>query len=643
MFSIIVPVYNSEKYLADCLESVLNQTVDDFEIIIVNDGSTDDSQSIIDRFAATDTCITAISQNNAGVSAARNRGLEEARGEFVSFVDSDDRISNHYVESLEIEFERHDPDIIVFGGDSFPANREVDEMLSTNAIVYYGNSVNALMCERGSRPYMCNKAYRLSLLRQNHLCFDSELSLGEDQAFQFLTFPFADVVSFIPSVLYHYRQDNEESASHSISANSDRRAIEHCKMVVSIVESWKNNHFFEQHKSELLNWGVRFIFKWIQMASFDQAYLASKMVVEAFSGSEATCLSSNTMDQFRQLRQIANWNAEHPAVTVIIPIYNSEKHLEECLASLANQSFPNFEVLCVDDGSTDGSVRIVERFMKEDSRFKLFSQKHQFAGKARNLAMKHAHGEYMLFLDSDDYFMPDLIGHSYSRAKAFDADICVFKALSFDEQTHVVREMPWTCNTKYAPTNVVFNKDTNRDNIFCFTTAAPWTKLFRRSFVTKEGIAFQATRSANDLLFVFSSLALADRVVVLDEYLLTYRINEGSSLQSTQDKQPLAFFDALSALKEDLVRRKVYDSVQRSYINFSLDYCIYNLGTLKTRKAFEEVYCFLRDHAFPYLNIVDQKADAFYVYTNRIYERKEDILSISPEEYIAKYGIKLDR
>ena len=100
MISVIVPVYNVEPYLRECIESILGQTYRDFELILVNDGSTDDSGTICDEYAAQDTRIRVLHQKNSGVSVARNVGLDSVQGEYITFVDSDDRVSKDYLAYL---------------------------------------------------------------------------------------------------------------------------------------------------------------------------------------------------------------------------------------------------------------------------------------------------------------------------------------------------------------------------------------------------------------------------------------------------------------------------------------------------------------------------------------------------------------
>lgn len=136
---------------------------------------------------------------------------------------------------------------------------------------------------------------------------------------------------------------------------------------------------------------------------------------------------------------------DSPLISVVIPVYNAEKFLDQCLFSLKYQTLPRFEVLCVDDGSTDQSVEIVKRYVQSDSRFKFFSQTHQFAGVARNLGIKKAKGEYLLFLDADDYFVPNLLIDAYYQAKLFDAEICVFGANYYDENQSKAGAMSGVC------------------------------------------------------------------------------------------------------------------------------------------------------------------------------------------------------
>ena len=196
-FSIVLPIYNVEKYLAECLKSIEKQSYSSFEVLCINDGSTDNSLEIASKFSLKDKRFKLFNQKNSGVSVARNRGIKEANGKYILFVDSDDWIEQDTLKKIHEDIQAHDSDIVVFGGDTFPRTKWIDDKLNTKNIIYKDNAIHALLQENGSIPFMCNKAYSKELLEKSDCKFSEELSLGEDQAFQFMIFPYAEKSSFI--------------------------------------------------------------------------------------------------------------------------------------------------------------------------------------------------------------------------------------------------------------------------------------------------------------------------------------------------------------------------------------------------------------------------------------------------------------
>ena len=126
---------------------------------------------------------------------------------------------------------------------------------------------------------------------------------------------------------------------------------------------------------------------------------------------------------------------ELPKISIIMPVYNCENYLSECLDTLINQTLKEIELICVDDESTDSSLKILKEYQKKDPRIKVIKKKHSNAGESRNIGMEKAKGEYFLFLDSDDFFDLDLCKKTYERAKANDLDILLFGAYTYDNQT----------------------------------------------------------------------------------------------------------------------------------------------------------------------------------------------------------------
>lgn len=207
MISIIIPVYNVEKYLTECLDSILSQTYTDFEVILVDDGSPDNSGTICDEYAQKDMRIRVIHQKNAGVSAARNNGIEQSRGEWITFIDSDDWICSNYLCNFHLE-ESAGIDLVIQGLEYFNQRdgyffspRSFNECVLKREDFQYGFAQNRLM-ELG---YPVGKAYRRDLLNLNNLRFDTRLSFHEDHIFVLDYYMLCNTIRLVDATDYKYR------------------------------------------------------------------------------------------------------------------------------------------------------------------------------------------------------------------------------------------------------------------------------------------------------------------------------------------------------------------------------------------------------------------------------------------------------
>ena len=323
----------------------------------------------------------------------------------------------------------------------------------------------------------------------------------------------------------------------------------------------------------------------------------------------------------------------NPAVSIIIPVYNTEKYLRECLDSVLAQTMTEIEVLCVDDGSTDSSLAILREYAVKDPRLTLYTQDHQFAGAARNLGIKHAVGKYLLFLDSDDVFDPQLVEKSYNRAEETEADICVFGGELFFDDSGKRCPAPNLCRPDLCPKEV-FSAADFPDEIFSFTTPASWNKIFRREFIITEGLKFPKHRTCEDLVFVLTALACAKRITLLDEPLVSYR-QHSASLMHTQDKDPLSFYAALLELRERLIARGLYKQLKDSFTAMAAANCMKNFSTMKTADGFLKTYNCIREKAIPEFEL-----DTLPEWTSDNYGfiRLRDIQRHTPAEYITLHG-----
>lgn len=210
MFSIIIPIYNVEKYLERCIKSIINQTYKDFEAIFINDGSTDSSITVLKKYSALDERIIVIDKENEGVSSARNLGLEKAHGKFVVFVDADDYIDNHMLETLSKA--PKDSDLIMFNY----IDNGVENLIKTE-VPNRCTATDALILVSGMdsfRGFVWNKAFKKSIIEKNNLRFQNNIHMCEDLCFCVDFIEKSTNIQFIDKPLYFY-----EHCKAGVSAN----------------------------------------------------------------------------------------------------------------------------------------------------------------------------------------------------------------------------------------------------------------------------------------------------------------------------------------------------------------------------------------------------------------------------------------
>lgn len=267
LVSIIMPVYNAEKFLKNSLRSLTNQTYKKLEIICINDGSTDNSLEILNHIAKNDSRIRVITQENSGPAHARNVGLDNAHGKYISFVDADDSTDMWMYYSLVEYAENEDADILVFGGTPFPDNAPdwIWEKLSPRYIVYDAQKdeyagTNALFREKSSRPFIWLHFIKRDIIEQSpKLRMNENMDLGEDQLFQFMYFPRAKKVIFWDKRFYFYRWFNEGSLMWTYNNKRVTKFKKHLQIVSNVFSSW-NNAGYKDPYGDVVSWMVDFLY-----------------------------------------------------------------------------------------------------------------------------------------------------------------------------------------------------------------------------------------------------------------------------------------------------------------------------------------------------------------------------------------------
>lgn len=202
-YSVIIPVYNAEGTLRRCLDSLVKQAFSDYELLLINDGSTDDSDAICREYANTYSCVRYFAKENGGVSSARNLGLEQAKGEYILFVDSDDYVADNYFAAISAAVKDTSPDLLLFGycnlGDKSAewSTGEFYESTETGVAKQVSGALQKYLFSS-----LCNKVFKREIINEYQLEFKSDLDIGEDQTYVFEYTMNIKTIASITNVLY---------------------------------------------------------------------------------------------------------------------------------------------------------------------------------------------------------------------------------------------------------------------------------------------------------------------------------------------------------------------------------------------------------------------------------------------------------
>lgn len=272
-----------------------------------------------------------------------------------------------------------------------------------------------------------------------------------------------------------------------------------------------------------------------------------------------------------------------PIVSVIIPSYNAERFINECLDSVLAQTLKDIEVIVVDDGSTDNTFKIEQEYADRDPRVTALQQKNSYAGVARNNGMKHATGTYLYFLDSDDYIDRDALQSLVDSADSCNADVVVCRSRRYSMKDGS------TDPISYALRDYKMNTPLTQEDIaktlFRSVVGWPWDKLFRRDFIVKHRLEYQPLRSTNDAFFVFMAMALAKTTYCLDKELVTHRIDNKESVSNTRQKSWNNALIAMDSIEKRLREEGIYNLFERTFLNWTVNFVYWNINTLDDDSA----------------------------------------------------------
>lgn len=299
-------------------------------------------------------------------------------------------------------------------------------------------------------------------------------------------------------------------------------------------------------------------------------------------------------------------------VSVILPVYNGEKYIKKCMESLIGQTLKEVEIICVDDGSVDGTLEALKEYENLDN-VTVITQENAGAGAARNKGMSYAKGEYLSFLDADDIFEKDMLEVAYNKAVEDKADMVVFNSDQYYEDTQEYKKADWTLRYAKIPPYTPFKHRQMTENVFKVFVGWAWDKLFLKEFVDKYSLKFQEQRTSNDMFFVFMATVLSNRITVVpkDKVLVHQRRNNAVSLSNTREKSWQCFHEALKKLKQGLVEHGIYKEVEQDYINYALHFSLWNLNTV-SKTVYDDMLNKLKNEWFTEFGITGKPESYFY-------------------------------
>lgn len=304
-----------------------------------------------------------------------------------------------------------------------------------------------------------------------------------------------------------------------------------------------------------------------------------------------------------------------PKVSVVVPVYNVKDYLSKCFDSILAQTITDFELIIVDDGSTDISGNICDEYEKKDSRITVIHQENAGLGGARNTGLKKASGKYILFVDSDDYIEPDLLKITLNKAYGTNADIVVFDYRTVNDKGDTLH---------------IFNEGFNTDKIFfpqkdkqvLLVTSSACNKLYKTELFEKGGILYPSKVWYEDLRTTPKLFAIAEKVVFTDDILYNYFVREGSIMQSGNAERNRELFDALDDLTEHFKRTGIYEKYKDELEFTAVDHILItatvrmlkidkrNPLVKKFRSYTEETFPVFRKN--PYINTLSFKRKIVY-------------------------------
>ena len=591
--SVIIPCFNAEATLARCLESVTGQTYRNLEIIIVDDGSTDGTRAIIERMAAKDRRIKPTFKENGGAASARNLGLDLMTGELAAFVDADDWIEPEMYSLMERAMSDN-VDIVKCGVDIIS-----DPNLFWRAWVerYYsiGTVASGEMCADigfmlGTTVDVWSKLFRADIIKSRAIRFPEGI-MYEDNTFCWTYFAWVRRAAAISDKLCHYVLSADSVMglvwTRQVDKTRDKlKAIEHsCRYFKENGIMGKYGHFIAREVFLFLIDAV------CTVPFMDEPLIedVEKLLVEFGIGGDPILDLISKGKRKRAMKEIrlrcgAVLNAKNtPMVSVLVAVHNSSQTINRCLLSLTKQTYGNLDIVLLDDGSTDGSLTMMQCWALDDSRITVLANgKNLGVAATRNKLLKSARGEYIVFCDSDDCYKHEAVALMLEAMTRHGVDMVSCQVDLYNEGSagdiglRGSFESVWGYNSKYLG-----RREFGIDSLAGISKVL-WGKMFKKSIIDKWEIDFPTLEMGEDVAFCLKYFVVSKSMYSMKERLYNYIRRRDSILGKTFDRENGVFLQNLRSffdLVEFVKKKKITNAYAmcNELFYLELDFIIKNL------------------------------------------------------------------
>lgn len=568
--SIILPVFNEEKNLERSFKSMIDQTLDNIEIIYIDDGSTDKSLEILGGLEEKYDFVKVLKQNHLGSGKARNYGIREAKGEYIGFLDADDYFEDN--DALERMYNiGHEANANMVSANIIQYSTKLGEFIPFWAFESF-ESESVIKPEEYGIPWAFYKnIFKKEFLMDNEIFFP-DLLRGQDPVFQAEALTKVDKIYTVDAVLYAYDyRDND----HIIKINQYRKLYDQLKHYKMVFDCFEEPRFKERQ----FDFHQR-LFKFIEKLDKSCGVSIIKASREIFAEDKDLLkrIENFVYIKCEDVQEVIELLDENPKVTYIMPVENkNEKHLERSIKSVLNQTINNIELICV---NINADKDILEKAAKGDFRVKILDAGNEDYAHARNLGLKEAKGDYVFFMYANDVIYKTTTIKLLNNALFNGSDVVFtnvgkFKNLKDSKRKKVISF--YKLMKEHYPLSYITSYDTIYENIF-ESSFSTYFKFYKREYLIENGFDFFENSYDYDILFHLQTILSTDKISIRPH--ISYTLNNHSiyihdfdlySFQYVQDFSKISkIFEILDKVEELLKEKDVYNEFTYEFFNFKV-------------------------------------------------------------------------